>query len=82
MRRVLGEEGPDANVPLRGQLAWRPSMEEIEIEAGEEQRGAGCGIMPDSAAHQRACGATDGSLRRSQSGGDFQGRTTGGGALR
>jgi len=36
MRRVLGEEGPDANVPLRGQLAWRPSMEEIEIEAAKE----------------------------------------------
>ena len=36
MRRVLGEEDPDANVPLRGQLAWRPSIDEIELEAAKE----------------------------------------------
>jgi REP element-mobilizing transposase RayT len=36
MRRGLGEEDPDANVPLRKQLAWRPSMEEIEQETAAE----------------------------------------------
>ena len=36
MRRVLGEEAPDANVPLRKQLAWRPSMEDIEQEVAKE----------------------------------------------
>ncbi len=36
MRRVLGEEEPNPNVPLRKQLVWRPSMEDIEQEAAQE----------------------------------------------
>lgn len=36
IRRVLAEEEPKANVPLRKQLVWRPSMEDIEQEAAKE----------------------------------------------
>jgi putative transposase len=36
MRKALGHEAPDGNVPERRRLAWRPSTEQIETAVAEE----------------------------------------------